>query len=163
MRPRLPFTLIFNYKKSTHHKERGEPSPKEKKIQRNERKTWFKRETKGWTRGEFAEINWELSPSYYSLVFLFSIYSQRCVLWLKPCSLFFFYKSWTKFICGWVINNLDGLLTEYMCRCIFTVAFCFDSIYFYSLFRLITHLMILAKKGPQKTYLSGTYQSDTWS
>ena len=29
-RPRLPFTLIFNYKRNTHHKEKREPSPKEK-------------------------------------------------------------------------------------------------------------------------------------
>ena len=29
-RPIFPFILIFNYKRSTHHKEKGEPSPKEK-------------------------------------------------------------------------------------------------------------------------------------
>ena len=30
MRPGLPFTLIFNYKMSKHHKEKRELSPKEK-------------------------------------------------------------------------------------------------------------------------------------
>ena len=99
---------------------------------------------------KIAEINWELNPSYPSLIFVFSIYSWGCVSWSKLCSLFFFCKSWTKFICGWVINNLDGLLTENMSWCMFAVAFCFDRIYFYSLFRLITHLMILAKEEPQK-------------
>ena len=32
--PRLPFTLIFSYKISTHHKEWGEPSPKEKNTKK---------------------------------------------------------------------------------------------------------------------------------
>ena len=98
-----------------------------------------------------------------SLVFLYSIYSWGCVWWQKLYSLFFFWKSWTKFIYGWVINNIDVLLIEYICCYMFAVAFCFDSIYFYSLFRLITHLMILAKKKPQRAYLCGIYQSNTWS
>ena len=127
----------------------GSRQPRRKK-QRNKRKTRFKREIEGYTRGEFAEINQELSHSYFSLVFLFNIYSWGCVSWLKLCSLFFFCKPWTKFICGWVINNLDGLLTEYMCCCVFAVAVCFDSIYFYSLFRLITHLIIQVRREPQK-------------
>ena len=87
-RPRLPFTLIFSYQRSTHHKEQGEPSPKEK-TQRNKRKTRFKREIEGYTRGKITKINWELN---LSLVFVFSIYSQGCVSWLKLCSLFFFCK-----------------------------------------------------------------------
>ena len=33
-RSRLLFTLIFNYKRSTHHKEKGEPSPKEKNTKK---------------------------------------------------------------------------------------------------------------------------------
>ena len=41
---------------------------------------------------ESAEINWELNPSYHSLIFVFSIYSWGCVSWPKLCSLFFFYK-----------------------------------------------------------------------
>ena len=41
------------------------------KPERNKRKTEFKRVIEGCTRGEFAEINRELNPSYYSLVFLF--------------------------------------------------------------------------------------------
>ena len=43
-----------------------------RKTQRNKRKTRFKREIKGCTRGKIAEINWELN--YPSLVFVFSIY-----------------------------------------------------------------------------------------
>ena len=35
--PRLPFTLIFNYKRSTHHKEKREPSPKEKNIKKQKK------------------------------------------------------------------------------------------------------------------------------
>ena len=62
------------------------------KTQRNKRKTRFKREINGCTRGKIAEINWEFNPSYPSLVFVFSIYSWGCVSWLKLCSLFFFYK-----------------------------------------------------------------------
>ena len=30
VRHKVPFSLIFNYKRSTHHKEKGEPSPNEK-------------------------------------------------------------------------------------------------------------------------------------
>ena len=36
-RPKLPFTLIFNYKRSTHHKEKGEPSPKEKNTKKQKK------------------------------------------------------------------------------------------------------------------------------
>ena len=148
MRPRVPFTLIFNYKRSTHHKEKRSRHQR-RKTQRNKRKTRLKREIKGCTRGEFTEINWELNHSYSSLAFSFSIYLWGCVSWLKLCSLFFFYKPWTKFICSWVINNLDGLLTEYMCCCMFAVAVCFDSIYVYSLFQLITHLIIQVRREQQ--------------
>ena len=35
----------------------------------------FKRKIKGCTREKIVEINWELNPSYHSLVFVFSIYS----------------------------------------------------------------------------------------
>ena len=55
-------------------------------------RTGFKREIKGCTKGEFAEINWELNPSYSSIVLMFSIYSWGCVSWMKLCSLFFFCK-----------------------------------------------------------------------
>ena len=36
-RPRLPFTLIFNYKRSTHHKEKRESSPKEKNTKKQKK------------------------------------------------------------------------------------------------------------------------------
>ena len=36
-RPRLPFTLIFSYKRSTHHKELGESSPKEKNTKKQKK------------------------------------------------------------------------------------------------------------------------------
>ena len=36
-RLRLPFTLIFNYKRSTHHKEKREPSPKEKNTKKQKK------------------------------------------------------------------------------------------------------------------------------
>lgn len=36
-RLRLPFTLIFNSKRSTHHKEWGGPSPKEKNIKKQKK------------------------------------------------------------------------------------------------------------------------------
>ena len=36
-RPRLPFTLIFSYERSTHHKEWGEPSPKEKNTKKQKK------------------------------------------------------------------------------------------------------------------------------
>ena len=121
-----------------------------RKTTKKQKKKKFKREIKGCTRGEFVEIKRELSPFYSSLIFMFTFYSWECVWWLKLCSLFFFFKPWTRFICGWVISNFDGLLTEYMSCCMFAVIFYFDNIYFYSLFRLITHLMILAKKEPHK-------------
>ena len=35
--PRIPFTLIFNYKISTHHKEKGDPSPKEKNTKKQKK------------------------------------------------------------------------------------------------------------------------------
>ena len=36
-RPRLPFTLIFNYKRSTHHKDHGGSSPKEKNTKKQKK------------------------------------------------------------------------------------------------------------------------------
>ena len=36
-RPRFPFTLIFNYKRSTHHKENGGSSPKEKNTKKEKK------------------------------------------------------------------------------------------------------------------------------
>ena len=90
-RPRLLFILIFSYKRNTHHKEWESHHPR-RKTQRNKRKTRFKREIKGCTRGEFTEINWELNHSYSSLILVFSIYSWGCVSWLKLCFLFFFCK-----------------------------------------------------------------------
>ena len=114
--PRLLFTLIFSYKRSTHHKREGVVTQGEK-PQWNKRKTRFKREIKGCTREEIVKINWEFNPSYSSLIFVFSIYSRGCVSWPKPCSLFFFCKSWTKFICSCVINNLDDLLTGNISCC----------------------------------------------
>ena len=103
--PRLLFTLIFSYKRSTIIRNKEGRHPK-RKTQRNKRKTRFKRGIKGYIRGKITEINWELNPSYFSLAFAFSIYSWGCVSWLKLCSLFFFYKPWTKFICSWVIKIL---------------------------------------------------------
>ena len=147
--PRLSFTLIFNYKRNTPHKEKESHHPR-RKTKRNKRKIRFKREIKGYARKKITEINWELNPSYSSLVFVFSIYSWGCVSWSKLSCLFFFCKSWIKFIYNWVINNLDSLLTENMCCCMFAIAFYFDSIYFYSLFRLITHLIIQVRREPQK-------------
>ena len=144
---RLP---LFSTIKEAHIiRKTGSRHPR-RKTQRNKRKTRFNREIKGCTKGELAKINWELNPSYSSLVFSFSIYLWGCVSWLKLCSLFFCYKPWTKFIYGSVINNLDGLLTEYMYCCMFTVADYFDSIYFYSLFWLITHLIMQVRRVPQK-------------
>ena len=37
VRLKLPFTLIFNYKRSTHHKEWREPSPKEKNTKKQKK------------------------------------------------------------------------------------------------------------------------------
>ena len=94
-RPRLPFTLIFNYKIAHIIRNKGGRHPR-RKTQRNKRKTKFNREIKGYTRGKIVEINWEfnhfLSFSCF-LVFVFSIYSWGCVSWPKLCSLFFFCKS----------------------------------------------------------------------
>ena len=56
MRPRLLFTLIFSYKRSTHAKEKVSHHQR-RKTQRNKRKIEFKREIEGYTKRENAEIH----------------------------------------------------------------------------------------------------------
>ena len=125
------------------------PSTKIKKLKRNKGKIKFKSKNQGCTSGKFAGINLEFSLLYYSLVFLFILWTWGCIWWLKLRCLFFFRNLWTKFTYGWVINNLDGFLTKFICCCVFTIAFWFDKAYFYLLLRLTTHLMIQGKKEPQ--------------
>ena len=67
-RPRFPFTLIFSYKRSTHHKEWGGRHPRGK-TQRNKRKTRFKREIKGCTRGKLQR---SIGSSILLILLLFS-------------------------------------------------------------------------------------------
>ena len=67
--PRLPFTLIFNYKRSTHHKERGGLSPKE----RNHKKTNEKQNSRERLRaGQEKNLQKSIGNSVLLFLLLFS-------------------------------------------------------------------------------------------
>ena len=73
---RLPFTLIFSYKMSTHHKEKRGSSPKEK----NHKKTKENEDLRKRFRvAQEEKLQRSIGSSVLLIILLFSVYSRGCV------------------------------------------------------------------------------------
>ena len=136
----------------------------DKKPKRNKGNTKFESKNQSCTSRELTGINWIpvvlilllISCLFFDMrvylsaePLLFSFFCKLLTCWLNLCCLVSFNKLWANNICGWVINNLNEFLTKFKCCYMFTIAFCCDSSYLKSLFRLPTHLIIQVRKEPQ--------------
>ena len=129
----LPYFSVI--KKHTHAKEEETHQPRSK-TEKKQRKNRIQEQESRLNQWEIHGNQLEFSLSYSSLVILFILWTWGYIWWLKLCCLFFFCILWTKFTCVWVTNNFNGFLTDYICCCMFIIAFCFDSTYLHSLFQL---------------------------
>ena len=96
--PRLLFTLVFSYKKSTHDIKRWRWT----NIEEIERKRMRESKFKG-NKSAPVENSTEFLDSicHRSLLVPFlTLWLNRCISWSIFCCLFFFFRVWNKFDCN---------------------------------------------------------------